>query len=121
MEHAPGSLPEWEESDLTFPFTLKAAFGKEKYVFNGLGDGGVLTNFKDSEHRQSCGDALIDILLHRRYIMCEQNAAFRRGPFEHFRIPFAQQSGILNTHDVQITSAAQQPTQDTIIEVFVSR
>src|SRR3712207_7427799 len=36
--------------------------------------------------------SLINILLHRRHIMCEQDAPFPRGPFEHFCVPLARRS-----------------------------
>src|SRR2546430_13253588 len=107
MERASSFLPERKESDLTFPFIIKAAFGNEKYIFDSLGDWSLLVNFKDSGHWQSGGDALVNILLHRRHVMREQNAAFPRGPFEHFRIPSAGKPGILHAHDVEIRSAAQ--------------
>jgi hypothetical protein len=117
--HAFGLLTEWKESNLAFPFTLKTAFGEQKYVLNHMGDGGLLTYFKDSGHGHSGAGALVNVLLHRRHIMREQNAAFSRRPFEHFRVSFADESRILHTHDVQIVSAPQQPAQDAIVEILI--
>ncbi len=81
-----GLLFEREESDLSFPFARDAAFGKQQYLFNGLTDWDFLTNLKDSGHRQSVGDAIISVLFHGRYVMREEDAAFRRCPLKYIRV-----------------------------------
>lgn len=106
---------------MTFPLTLKAAFGEEKYVFDGLGDWNLLADLEYSGDGQSGGRPLIHRLLHRRHVVREQNAPLPRGPFEHFRIAPAGQTSVLNAHDVQIGAAAQQAAEDAVVEVFVKR
>src|ERR1043165_8184694 len=83
---APGFLPERKKEDLPFPFTLKTALGEKEYVFDGLDDGSLLANFKDSGHGQAGGDALINIFLHRRHVVREQNAPLSRGRSEERRV-----------------------------------
>jgi hypothetical protein len=119
--HACGFLSERQESDLTFPLSFKAAFSEEQYIFDSLGDRDSLTDLKDSGHRQAGGDTRINISPHRRHVMREQNAVLSRSPFKYFRVTSTDQSRILDTQDIQFKLAAQQPAQDTIVEIFVNR
>jgi hypothetical protein len=51
--------------------------------------------------------------------MREQDAILSRRPLEHIRVGSSDQSCILHAHDIEIRSAAQQPAQDSIVEIFV--
>jgi hypothetical protein len=113
-------LTERKEYDLTFPLTFEAAFGKEEYVFDDLGNGNLLTDYKHSGHGKSGGDTFINSLLHRCHIMGNQDTVLARRLCEYLRVTSADQSRILHAHDVEIRLAAQQPAKSTIVEIFVS-
>jgi hypothetical protein len=65
--------------------------------------------------------ATIGMLRHCRYVMCQEDSAFARGPLKDFGISFAEQADILDTNDIERWQEPKQAADNAVVEIFVRR
>lgn len=111
---------QWQVTHLPFPFAFQTAFSYQHDVLYSEANGNFATNFKNARHRLASLNALIGMTRQRRDIMGKQHSPFFGSPFQYRRVIRSRKTSVLDSHNIQHRSAAQDTTPDIIVESFVS-
>jgi len=118
---ASGQTLQGQEQHKIVPFTVLAALRNKLQIVNRGSNGHLSTAGDQAAHRQAGFDAPTSVLQHRGYIVRHKDAMEFGGPGKDSRIICAGKPDVLNASNVEPAVAPDQPTDDAIIEIFVSR
>jgi hypothetical protein len=111
----------WKKTDLTFPFTFKAALSQNQKFFDDALNWHKPSHCENARHRLLCPNSVKRKSRHRPKVMREQYSTVPRCPFQNRRIISASQIHILNANNIRLGFASQEATEDGIAKVLIGQ
>jgi hypothetical protein len=105
---------------LAFPLSLEATFGEQQEILDHQSDCQVAADFKHTQHGLACSNSLVRKARDGGHIVRQKNPALLCAPFQYSSVICPGKIDVLNSRNIQIRLAAQQPADDVVVEVLVS-
>src|SRR5579875_1352690 len=95
-------MSHWYVNYLIAPFLLFTAHRQNQEFVNGLPQWQLIVHDEDARHGISSADALVSETGDSVAIVSDEDAPFASSPSEYVAVICAEQSDLLETHDVEI-------------------